>query len=108
MFYRVIGWLSILIATLLLALSLVPGAMSIIASYLALITLIASIVSCKSGSDFYFKSTAIITAIGIFIVNDGLRVVGSLPQTPLMYKLAVYGFFITTCLLARRYVRKRI
>jgi hypothetical protein len=100
--------MSIVVATLVLAPSVVPGAMSILASFIALLALITSIITIKSGNVFYFKITAIISAIGIFIVNDGLRLYGSLPQTPLLYKLSVYGVFIIICALASLYAKKRI
>ena len=86
-----------MVATLVLAPSVVPGAMSMLASYIALLALITSIITIKSGDIFYFKITAIISAIGIFIVNDGLRLYGSLPQIPLLYKLSMYGVFIIIC-----------
>ena len=97
-----------MIATLVLIPSIVPGAMSMLASYIALLALITSIITIKSGNIFYFKVTAIISAIGIFIVNDGLRLYGSLPQIPLLYKLSVYGVFIIICALASIYAKKRI
>ena len=108
MFYKIFGWMSIVVATLVLAPSVVPGAMSMLASYIALLALITSIITIKSGDVFYFKITAIISAIGIFVVNDGLRLYGSLPQIPLLYKLSVYGVFIITCALAGLYAKKRI
>jgi hypothetical protein len=82
--YKIFGWMSILVVTLVLAPSVVPGAMSMLASYIALMSLITSIITIKSGDVFYFKITAIISAIGLFIVNDGLRLYGSLPQIPLL------------------------
>jgi hypothetical protein len=106
--YKIFGWMSILVATLVLAPSVVPGAMSMLASYIALLALITSIITIKSGDVFYFKITAIISAIGLFIVNDGLRLYASLPQIPLLYKLSVYGVFIIICALAALYAKKRI
>ena len=97
-----------MVATLVLAPSVVPGAMSMLASYIALLALITSIITIKSGDIFYFKIIAIISSIGIFIVNDGLRLYGSLPQIPLLYKLSMYGIFIIICVLAGLYAKKRI
>lgn len=108
MFYKILGWTSILIAALSLIPSAVPGAMSVMASYIALFMFITSIITIKSGRDFYFNITAILTAIGIFIVNDGLRIYGSLPHTPLGYKLAVYSLFITMFVLVRRYTKNTL
>lgn len=108
MFYKILGWLSIIISTLLLAPSFVPGTMSILASYIALFTLIASIFTVKSGNAFYFKTIAIITAINIFIINDGLRLYGSLPQFTWQNKLSIYGIFLTVCVLAAVYAKKRV
>jgi hypothetical protein len=106
MFYKVLGWVAIVFSILALAPSVVPGGMSVLALYIVIPSLIVSIITIESGSVFYFKSTAIISAIGIFIVNDGLRLYGSLAKSPLIYKLSVYSIFIIICLLASFYAKK--
>jgi len=107
-FYKILGWISILVSVLVLAPSVVPGAMSILASYVALLALLSSIFTIQSGNIFYFKTTAIISAIGIFIVNDGLRLYGALPQIPWSYRLIAYGVFILICVLVSFFAKKHI
>jgi hypothetical protein len=106
--YKILGWLSIVLAILALAPSVVPGAMSVLALYVVIFALIISIITIKSGTAFYFKLTAIISAIGIFIVNDALRLYGSLPQSSGLLKLSVYSIFIIICVLANRYAKTHI
>jgi hypothetical protein len=107
-FYKLVGSISIVVSLLVLAPSVVPGSMSILASYIALLALLSSIFTIKSGNVFYFKTTTIISAIGIFIVNDGLRLYGALPQIPWSYRLSTYGVFIIICVVARLYAKKRV
>lgn len=106
MIYKTIGWASIILTTLLLAASVVPGAMSVLASFAGLVVLVVSILSIKAGSTFYFKVTAIITAAGIFLVNDGLRLYEPLPQVSWMNRISVYCVFLIICLLANLYAKK--
>ena len=108
MFYKILGWISIVVSLFILAPSFVPGAMSILASYIALLALLTSIVTIKNGNLFYFKTTAIVSAINIFIVNDGLRLYGSLPQIAWFYKISVYSIFITICALTIRYAKNHV
>ena len=91
MYHKVLGWISIIVAILVLAPSIVPGAFSILASHVALLALLLSITTIKSGNIFYFKSTAIISAVGLFIVNDGLRLYGSLPDISWQYRFGAYN-----------------
>ena len=70
MLIKILGWFSIFLATLALAPSIVPGAMSVLAFYLCLVALVMSIITIKSAGVFYFKTTAIIVCIGMLIVND--------------------------------------
>ncbi|MBQ4836611.1 hypothetical protein [Pseudoalteromonas luteoviolacea] len=91
-------WVSVAFSLLLYAPSLVPGAMSILAYYISLFVLLLSIITIKYGGRWCFKSTAVIVGLGIFIVNDYLRLVGSLPSSTWVGKLVMYGVFtvITT------------
>ena len=100
MIYKTIGWASIILTTLLLALSVVPGAMSVLASFAELVVLVVSILSIKAGSTFYFKVTAIVTAAGI------LRLYEPLPQISWMNRISVYCVFLMICLLANLYAKK--
>ncbi|PID47310.1 MAG: hypothetical protein CSB47_00800 [Proteobacteria bacterium] len=107
MFYKVLGWVAIIVSVLLLIPSVVPGAVSVIASWLAFLILLVSILTIQSGNFFYFKVTATISAIGLFIANDSLRLYGALPGVPWVYKLTCYGAFIVICILAVLYAKKR-
>tara|TARA_R110002153_G_scaffold6556_28_gene30191 strand:- start:6228 stop:6569 length:342 start_codon:yes stop_codon:yes gene_type:complete len=107
-FYKILGWISIVVSILILAPSFVPGAMSFLASYIALLTILVSITTIKSGCTFYFKTTAIISAVNVFVVNDGLRLYGSLPQISWSYKITVYCVFITICVFTIFYAKKHI
>lgn len=106
MIYKTIGWASITVSALLLGPSVVPGVMSVLASFTGLVVLAVSILSIKAGSTFYFKVTAIITAAGIFLVNDGLRLYEPLPQISWMNRISVYCAFLLNCLLANLYAKK--
>ncbi|GAA4094828.1 hypothetical protein [Zhongshania borealis] len=106
MFYKILGWVSIVVSILILAPSFVPGAISILASYIALLAILASIITIKSGSILYFKITASISAVNIFVVNDGLRIYGSLPEISWLYKVSIYCAFIATCALTIVYSKK--
>jgi hypothetical protein len=106
-YLKVLGWMCILIEVMLLAPSIVPGAMSAVASFIAILILVISIVTIKTGNLFYFKFTAVISGISIFIVNDSLRLYGSLPQVPWEYQVSFYSLFIIICSLAIYYAKRR-
>jgi hypothetical protein len=91
---KILGWFSITLAVLALAPSIVPGAMSVLAYYLSLVALIFSIWTIKSGGVYYFKTTATIVCVGMFIFNDYLRLYSSLPQATWAEKLGLYTFYI--------------
>ena len=95
---KILGWFSIIITTLALAPSIVPGAMSILAFYLSLGALIVSILTIKSADVFYFKTTAIIVCVGMLVVNDYLRFYGSLSQATWAEKIGLYAFYIVICI----------
>jgi hypothetical protein len=107
MYLKVLGWACILIALLVLAPSVVPGAMSVLASFIVLLTLILSSTTIKIGELFYFKATAIISGINMFFVNDSLRFYGSLSQISWQYKLGFYAVFICICVLTIYHAKKR-
>ncbi len=81
--------------------------MSVLAFYLSLAALIISIFSIKSGGVFYFKTTAAIVFFGMLIVNDYLRLYGSLPQATWAEKLGMYTFYILICMAGVISVKKR-
>jgi len=94
---KIFGRLSITLAVFALIPSLVPGAMSLLAFYLSLAALVISITSIKSAGTFYFRTTAIIVCIGMLIVNDYLRLYGSLPQSTWEEKLGLYAVYTAIC-----------
>ena len=98
MFFKIIGWISIILSVLSLAPSIAPGAMSLIGFLISMVALVMSIISINTGSTFYFKSSIFVVCIGIFVVNDGLRLYGSLPQVIWQYKITAYCIFILVCI----------
>ena len=107
MYIKIFGWCLIFIAVLAVALSIVPGAMSIIALFISFAVLIFPIFTIKTGDLFYFKIIAILTAFNIFIANDGVRIYGSLPQILWQHKLIIYCAFIAIYALAIYFIKKR-
>ena len=106
-YLKVLGWMCILIEVIILAPSIVPGAMSALASIITLLILVISIVTIKTGNLFYFKVTAVISGISIFIVNDSLRLYGSLPQVPWEFQVGFYSLFIIICGLTIYFAKRR-
>jgi len=106
-YIKIFGWCLIFIGILAIALSIVPGAMSIIALFIAFTVLIFSIFTIKTGDLFYFKIISMLTAFNVFIANDGVRIYGSLPQILWQYKLIIYCAFIAIYALAIYFVKKR-
>ena len=106
MFFKILGWFSITLATIALVPSIVPGAMSVLAFYLSLMALVVSITSIKYIGVFYFKITAIIVCVGMLVVNDYLRLYSSLPQATWGEKLGLYVLFIAICIIGFFIVKK--
>lgn len=106
--FKVLGWMCIIIEVLVLAPSFVPGAMSALASFITLLMLAISINTIKAGNLFYFRVTAIISGINIFIVNDSLRLYGSLPQVSWAFQVILYSIFIAICAFAIYFAKKRV
>ncbi len=86
------GWLAIVLATLSLAPSFVPGAMSLIGLLTSLGALIISLLSITKGKKIYFNITLIIIVTGVLFINDALRVWQPLPM-PINAKITMYGIF---------------
>lgn len=89
---KIIGWLAILLAVCSLVPSLVPGVMSLIGLVIGLFSIVISLLSVGKGGRGYFRVTAWIVLLGMVLVNDAVRLFGSLPEIPIEFKLAVYGF----------------
>lgn len=87
-----IGWLAIVLAVLSLAPSLVPGAMSIMGLLASLGALIISVFSVSHGIKKHFNITLIIVVLGVFFINDALRVWESI-TIPINVKLTMYSLF---------------
>jgi hypothetical protein len=68
MVYKIVGWVSIFGSVLALGPSIIPGAMSVIGVLFAIGTLIMSILPIKAGRFFYFRTSAIISGFGIFVI----------------------------------------
>jgi len=103
---RYIGWFSIVLALFSLAPSLIPGAMSLLAFYLSLTSLIISISTIKTAGIFFFKITAIIVGSGMLITNDYLRVYASFPQSTWVEKISMYVFYMIICIIGFLSIKK--
>ena len=88
----VTGWLAIALALFALALSVVPGAFSVLGLLISLTALIVSVFSVKEIGRKYFTITVIIVLVSVLLVNDGLRIWKPL-EMPINMKLALYGLF---------------
>ena len=106
MFIKILGWFSIILATIALVPSIVPGAISVLSFYLSLMALVIAITSIKYAGVFYFKMTAIIVCVGMLVVNDYLRLYSSLPQVRWGEKLGLYGIYVAICIAGFFIVKK--
>ena len=88
----VTGWLAIALALFALVPSIIPGAFSVFGLILSLTALIVSVFSVKAKARKYFTITMIIVLVGVFLLNDGLRIWKPL-EMPIPIKLALYGLF---------------
>lgn len=95
----VIGWLAIVLATLSLAPSFVPGAMSLMGLLTSLGALIISLLSITNGKKIYFNITLVIVVTGVLFINDALRVWQPIPM-PINVKIAMYGIFGSVVLIS--------
>lgn len=95
------GWLAIALALLALVPSIVPGVISVFGLIISMLALVLSLFSIKKTGTKYFRRTAIIVLIGVFLVNDGLRIWDALPM-PIHIKLSLYVilfFVFVACVL---------
>ena len=88
----IIGVISVVLAMLSLAPNIVPGAMSIIGLGFTLLALVLSVFSVEKGRLLYFNITLFLSAVGILVVNDTVRVYGAIPGVSVGFKVGVYLF----------------
>ncbi len=93
---KITGWVTILLALLLLLLSITPGAGSILVFLVSLGALVLALFSVRKGNKSHFNATLIIVASGVFFVNDSLRIWAD-PMT-MNIKPTMYGIFFTVAL----------
>ncbi len=86
----VIGWVAIFLAIVSLAPSFVPGAVSLIGLSASFGALIMSIFSVSGDKKYHFYITLAIVVLGIFVVNDTLRLWKPLP-IPIITKITMYA-----------------
>ncbi len=99
------GWLAMTLSAFTLTLSIVPGAMSLMGLVASLFALLLSLISVAPNKSGYFKVTLVIVLVGLFLVNDTLRIFGALPDVPSQFKAVAYGVsvsVITACVVASR------
>ena len=90
---KYIGTFAIIIALISSALSAIPGAFSIVGAGLAAAAIVISCFSATNGRSVFFYITLGISFMGIFFINDGLRIWGAL-DIPFNIKSVLYlGFF---------------
>lgn len=101
----IIGWFTVIIAVLALLPNLMPGAVSLFGLLLSLIALLLSALSTKEGGKAFFKTTMVITAIAILLVNDTLRLWGAI-ETQIMIKVFLYIMIFVAYVLSLLIVKK--
>ena len=107
MVYKFTAYLALFLVVCSLALSFVPGAVSVMGFLLSIFALMLSLLTIKSGESIYFKVTLCIFGIGVLLVNDSLRLFYALPQTPAYYKVSVYAFLALIIIALSVYTRRR-
>ncbi len=85
-----VGWSAVLLAVFALLPSSLPGAMSVIGCLISLAALILSVGSVRHHSLSYVHLTLLLVLVGIFVINDGLRL-GSPINIPFHFKFSLYG-----------------
>ncbi|MBQ4809780.1 hypothetical protein J8M20_00445 [Pseudoalteromonas luteoviolacea] len=92
------GRLTILISIVILLPSVVPGAMSVLAYYLSIVVFASSVMTIGQCGIVYFRANALITAIGAIVLNDYLRLIGSLEVATWTGKAALYSLYLIVLL----------
>ncbi|KZN30177.1 hypothetical protein N480_04300 [Pseudoalteromonas luteoviolacea S2607] len=95
---KLYGRLTILISVLLLLPSIIPGAMSVIAYYFSIATFASSVITISQCGLVYFRTNALITAFGAIVVNDFLRLIGSLEVATWVDQAALYSIYMIVLL----------
>jgi len=85
------GWIATMLAILSILPSLIPGVLSLIGLVTALISLLLSLISVSSSSKLYFQICLSLVIVNILLLNDSFRLVGSLPEIPMIFKVVAYG-----------------
>ena len=101
----IVGWLAMILSAFALAPSIIPGAMSLIGLVASLFALLLSLISVAPNKTGCFKGTLVIVLVGLFLVNDTLRIFGALPDVPSQFKAVAYGMsglVIVACVVASR------
>ena len=103
---KYLGWCLVSLSLLLVLPSVVPGAMSLLAFYFSLFTLILCIKTIKTHGGKFFKMTMSFTGIGLFIFNDYLRVYGAYEKATWVEKLSLYAIYLTLSLFGLYKIRQ--
>lgn len=96
------AWTAIVLVLFSMAISIVPGAVSVMGLIVSMLAVVVSLFSVKRKGRKYFAVTTSLAVIGAFLVNDGLRVWNPLPL-PLNIKIGLYGaliFVLAVCWIA--------
>ena len=100
MIKQMIGWLAVILSVFSLAPSYVPGAISLLGLLVSLLALVLSLASITANQRLYFTVVLVIVLVGLFLVNDTLRLYGGIPRVPLHFKIVIYAaavFLIIIC-----------
>jgi hypothetical protein len=84
------GWMAIVLVLFATVISIVPGAISVAGLVISMLAVVVSLFSIKKHGRKYFGATISLALVGIFLVNDGLRIWSSLPL-PINIKIGLYG-----------------
>jgi heme O synthase-like polyprenyltransferase len=88
-----LGRCFVFLSFLLLAPSIVPGAISVLAVYLSLFILMLCITTIKFHGSKYFKLTLRVTGLGIFLLSDCFRLYGNDSGIGWTEKLFFYAIY---------------
>ncbi len=102
---RAAGRVAVFVAILSLAPSFVPGAVSVMGLLASLGALVISIFSVNGDSKYHFYITLTIVVLGIFFINDALRVWEPLPM-PINAKVTMYGISCSVVMVCTYFANK--
>ncbi|KZN61690.1 hypothetical protein [Pseudoalteromonas luteoviolacea] len=92
------GRLTIIISVVMLLPSFIPGAMSVLAYYFSIATFASSVMTIEQFGVVYFRANALIAAFGAIVVNDYLRLIGSLEAATWIDQAALYSMYLIVLL----------